>query len=129
MSQHKKIKKSDRIKVYEKYNGHCAYCGCELEYKDMQVDHVQSVWQNEYRRDYLNVKAKSNDEIDNLDNYMPSCRSCNLYKSSSDLEVFRKNLTEVMMKNLQKDFRYKMALKYGLIKEEIEPVQFYFERT
>ena len=24
-----------REKVYQKYNGHCAYCGCELQYKDM----------------------------------------------------------------------------------------------
>lgn len=31
-----------REKVYQKYNGHCAYCGCELQYKDMQVDHIES---------------------------------------------------------------------------------------
>ena len=36
----KPIPKSVRKQVYAKYNGHCAYCGCELEYKDMQVDHV-----------------------------------------------------------------------------------------
>lgn len=24
----------------------CAYCGCDLEYKDMQVDHVKSVYAN-----------------------------------------------------------------------------------
>jgi len=32
--------KKQRIKVYEKYNGHCAYCGKKIEYKDMQVDHI-----------------------------------------------------------------------------------------
>lgn len=31
-----------REEVYSKYNGHCAYCGCRLEYKDMQVDHIDS---------------------------------------------------------------------------------------
>lgn len=47
MSQRKSISKATRLKVYEKYDGHCAYCGCTLELKDMQVDHIQSVyWYN-----------------------------------------------------------------------------------
>ena len=29
-----------RIRVYEKYNGHCAYCGRAIQYKVMQVDHI-----------------------------------------------------------------------------------------
>lgn len=40
MNQRRKLTKDERMAVYEKTNGHCAYCGCELEYKDMQVDHV-----------------------------------------------------------------------------------------
>lgn len=32
--------KIDRKAVYAKYNGHCAYCGRKIEYKDMQVDHL-----------------------------------------------------------------------------------------
>ena len=31
--------KIDRLKIYNKYGGHCAYCGREIEYKQMQVDH------------------------------------------------------------------------------------------
>lgn len=51
MSAHKKIPKKIRLLVYEKCNHRCAYCGCELEYKDMQVDHVKSVFANkEYRK-------------------------------------------------------------------------------
>ena len=34
------ISKKTREIVYNKYNGHCAYCGCEIEMKDMQVDHI-----------------------------------------------------------------------------------------
>lgn len=30
-----------RQAVYAKYNGHCAYCGCEIDYNDMQVDHIE----------------------------------------------------------------------------------------
>lgn len=36
----KQIAQKIRKQVYEKYNRHCAYCGCELKYKDMEVDHV-----------------------------------------------------------------------------------------
>lgn len=32
--------KEDRLKIYRKYDGHCAYCGKSIEYKDMQVDHL-----------------------------------------------------------------------------------------
>lgn len=33
------ISKKIRKEVYRKYDGHCAYCGREIAYKDMQVDH------------------------------------------------------------------------------------------
>lgn len=33
------ISKKVREDVYKKYEGHCAYCGRKIAYKDMQVDH------------------------------------------------------------------------------------------
>lgn len=36
----KKMSNAERREIYNKCKGHCAYCGCELEYRDMQVDHV-----------------------------------------------------------------------------------------
>lgn len=83
MSKHKPITKKIRIKVWEKYNHHCAYCGCKLEYKDMQVDHIDSVY---VHCDYK--KENTLDEINDIDNLMPSCKQCNLYKSTFDLETF-----------------------------------------
>lgn len=32
-----------------------------------------------------------------------------------------------LMKNLRKDFRYRLAVKYGLIEEKEHPIVFYFE--
>ena len=32
--------KDKRLKVYNKFDGRCAYCGQKIEYKDMQVDHI-----------------------------------------------------------------------------------------
>lgn len=45
----KAISKATRLAVYDKCNHRCAYCGCELEYKDMQADHVEAVYLNEYK--------------------------------------------------------------------------------
>ena len=109
----KPIPKKIRELVYKKYNGHCAYCGCEIEYKDMQVDHVISVY----------GKYGSND----IDNLLPSCRMCNFYKSAFTLDEFRKNL-ETLHERLRKPFIYRLALKYGLIEEHKKDVVFYFEK-
>lgn len=109
----KPIQKKIREQVYKKYNGHCAYCGCELDYKDMQVDHVKSVF-------YYN----GTNDIDNL---LPSCRMCNFYKGIADIEYLRKRL-ETLHERLRKPFIYRLALKYGLITEHKDKVVFYFEK-
>lgn len=67
------ISKSKREAVYRKYDGHCAYCGREIAYKDMQVDHFQPLraW---------GIEDAGTDELDNL---MPACRMCNHYKRAN----------------------------------------------
>ena len=115
----KSIPKKTREKVYKMFNGHCAYCGCKLEYKDMQVDHIESVFKAEYH-------GKEVD--DTLKNYFPSCRACNFYKSTYTLEQFRDNIQNLLIGKLRKDFNYKMLVKYGMIKEDFKPVIFYFEK-
>lgn len=122
MSRHKTIPPQKRRLIYEKYDGCCAYCGCEIDLKDMQADHIKSVYANSDIH-----KDMTDEELYDLDNLLPACRQCNFYKSTFDLETFRKRLTDTMMKNLQKEFSYRLALKYGLIEEHIAPVKFYFE--
>lgn len=122
MSKHKAIPKKMRMDLYEKYNCRCAYCGCDLEYKDMQIDHIKSVYAN---TDFK--QTMTDEEMYSTDNLLPTCRQCNFYKSSMDLEVFRERLSDTLMKNLQKTFQYRLALKYGFIEEHIQPVKFYFE--
>lgn len=122
----KAIPKKVRELVYQKYGGHCAYCGCKLEYKDMQVDHVVSVYKNDCRKSF-SESVLSDEELNSAANFMPACRQCNFYKSTFDLEDFRDNLSHMMMDNLRKNFNYRLAIKYGLIKENFKPVKFYFE--
>ncbi|BCJ93569.1 HNH endonuclease [Anaerocolumna cellulosilytica] len=108
----KAIPKKTRLKVYDKFNGHCAYCGCEIGYKDMQVDHKESL--------YWYAGA------DEIENYMPSCRACNFYKSTMTLERFREQLQKIPVR-LEKDFIYRLAKKYGMVMEQEVPIQFYYE--
>lgn len=124
----KAIPKKIREQVYQKFQGHCAYCGCELEYKDMQVDHLVSIRGNEYRKIFIG-SGLSDGEINSIENYMPACRACNFYKGTYDLESFRDNLSTRLYRNLKKNFNYKLLIKYGLIKEDIHPVEFYFEKN
>lgn len=108
----KSIPKKIRLQVYEKCNHRCAYCGCELQYKDMQVDHVESLYWH-----------GGSDEISN---FLPACRACNFYKSTMEIEEFRNQL-QTITERLQKEFIYRLACKYGIVEEHMEPIQFYFE--
>ena len=114
----KTIPKKIRQIVYDKYYGHCAYCGIKLEMKDMQVDHIDPVYRAYY--DHREVD-------ESIDNYNPACRACNFYKSTWSLEKFRDNIRYMLIGKLRKDFNYKMLVKYGMIKEDFKPVRFYFE--
>ncbi|MCQ2581904.1 MAG: HNH endonuclease [Alphaproteobacteria bacterium] len=119
----KPISKKIRETLWLKYNKHCAYCGCELpKLSDMQADHIKSVWRSE-----LNFE-----EVDNsINNLRPACRQCNFYKSTWQEEDFRANIQGMLMNNLQKNFNYRLALKYGLVMKTVKldkPIKFYYER-
>lgn len=113
----KAISKNIRELVFNKYNKHCAYCGCELEYKDMQVDHIDSY--------YINTYYGNNDNID-ISNLNPSCRMCNFYKSTMSIEKFREQLS-LVVNRLNKNFTYRLAKKYNLIEEKEIKIKFYYE--
>ena len=115
----KSISKKTREAVWNKYGHHCAYCGCELEYKDMVVDHFIPVFQEHF-------KKYSAEEIESESNYIPSCRMCNYYKRARGIESMRKDI-EHLYKQLDRSFDYRLAKKYGLLNETPHKVKFYFE--
>lgn len=115
MSFSKKV----RQQVYDKYDGHCAYCGCALKMSEMQVEHVQSKF----------LSKIHSQEVDNsLDNLMPSCRQCNFYKNVSGLEGFRRKLNTILRFSCKRDFVVRLAIKYGFLKESDWDGRFYFEK-
>lgn len=122
--------------VYRKYDGHCGYCGCELKSsREMQVDHIVPK-----RRDLKFVVKDGHKKViaidnfdplkDTIDNYMPSCRICNLRKGSMTIEQFRNQLLQVQERLKTQSgskSNYNIALKYNLIEEKENKIKFYFE--
>ena len=101
-----------REKVWSKYNCKCAYCGNDLEYKKMQVDHIE---------------AKSLGGKNEVENYNPSCRDCNFYKSSFSIEAFRNQLMTITDR-IKKPFIIRLAIKYNIISFKPFDGKFYFEK-
>lgn len=109
----KKLSKVERQQVYEKCAGHCAYCGCELEYKAMQVDHMKP----------LHIGGS-----DVMSNMLPACRSCNHYKGTLDVEGFRRYLAGISHRLMRDSIQFRTAVRFGLVRHMIDDVTFYFER-
>ena len=115
------MKAKERDIVFNKHNGKCAYCGCEL-HKGWHIDHIEPIIRN-----WTNGTCKK-PENNTLDNYNPSCASCNIQKNSYTLEQFRRNIKQFVNSLNQYSTQYKFAKKYELIKETDIEVKFYFEK-
>lgn len=125
-------KKLTRQQVLDKCNGNCAYCGTKLELKAMQVDHIipKDNFIN-WTRFKINVPSwlehLGEGDLNHPDNLLPSCRSCNYYKSSNSLDWFRKEIKAQPERLRSRVFTFKLAERFGLIQEIETEVKFYFE--
>lgn len=106
--------KIDRKAIWQKYGGRCAYCGCVITLKEMQVDHVKP------------RRIGGSDDVDNL---KPSCRLCNHYKRAMSLEEFRTWALGEMVNRLRKIYIVRVAEKYGIITVKDFDRKFYFEKV
>ena len=119
MGNRRRLTAKERLKVYEKCKGHCAYCGCEIPFKEFHVDHVKCLRKYEYMDEM---------EVDGIANMLPACKSCNLYKSTFDLEQFREWVQEIPKRLARDVSTYSIGIRFGLIQENQEPIKFYFEK-
>lgn len=117
----KTISKKVRQAVYDKYDGHCSYCGKKIEYKEMQLDHLIPKQRERFKR-------YSEEEIECFDNYMPSCRRCNHYKRAHSLECFRQMIEEIPKKLIRDSYIFKVGLDYDLLSVNEHKIIFYFEQ-
>lgn len=124
----KAISSKTKTAVYLKYGKKCAYCGCDLVMTkkesletgiaSMQVDHFIAFRNRKY----------TTEELDHIDNLMPSCQKCNFYKKSKNIETYRKFLKDLHIR-IENTYCVIMGKKYGII-EKINKWdgKFYFEK-
>lgn len=112
MSARRQFTKEERLEIYNKYGGRCAYCGCELKLEEMTIDHILPLY-----RGGTNYPANLN----------PSCRSCNKYKATYTVEDFRKQLSLILGRLNDSKPTYRIAKRYGLIEENNHEIEFYYE--
>ena len=132
IGKRKSIPKTTRQKVYDKYNGHCAYCGKEIQIKDMQVDHIIPIMKSYYgpkEKAEKVLRMFEDGSINKIDNLMPSCRACNFYKGMSDIEGLRHRILTELEHTCRSTFQTKLAMQYGMIVYKPWDGLFYFERT
>ena len=98
--------------VYEKCNHRCAYCGCELNFESMHVDHVEPI---------------SRGGQSEVSNYLPACSFCNIFKSDYSVEEFRENIVGLRKRLFCNCLAYRVAEQYGMISFVPHDVRFYFE--
>ena len=63
-----------RLYLFEKFNGHCFYCGKTMSFAKFTLDHLTS---------------KRNGGNDDLNNLVPCCFGCNQDKMWLNLEQYR----------------------------------------
>ena len=122
MVKRKSIPKKVREAVYLKYDGHCAYCGKKLEYKEFQLDHFIPKQREQFKR-------YTEEQLECFENYMPSCRRCNHYKRAHTVEYFREMIEEIPKKLYRDSYIYKVGLDYGLVSSNEHKVVFYYEQV
>lgn len=122
----KPLSKKIREIVYAKYDGHCAYCGCELEMRQMQVDHIKSVYVSTAQNGWNSTQD------DSIENLMPSCRQCNFYKGVGNIEYLRRMLKDTLYHTLYHtcvdNFQTKLVMKYGILTLKPWNGLFFFEK-
>ena len=114
-----KQNKKQRQQMFDKYDGKCAYCGCELK-AGFHIDHIQPIRRN-------SDGSCLNPQNESIENLNPACPSCNIMKHSMSLEQFRKSIKQFVQSLNLYNNQYKFAKKYDLIQETDKDVIFYFE--
>lgn len=118
-------KPSVRELIFNKYNGHCAYCGCQISRDKFHIDHIVPI-----RRGTKDYQLKNNIRGTNeIENYNPACISCNSSKNELSIEAWRIELS-LKVNRLNRDIsNYRLMKRFGLIIEISKPIKFYFEEV
>lgn len=118
------------------FGGLCAYCGCVLPEQGWHADHIEALERvmTYVRKDKFGELERKLLRCDNpaanrVDNFFPSCRACNIDKSSMSVELWRTQLERKpqILRNNYSAWRH--AERFGLVEQIATKVVFYFERV
>lgn len=122
-----KISNKRRQIVFNKYNGKCAYCGCDITPCLFEPDHIiprsRLKMLSSKQRLGLGVRA-----IDSVDNLNPSCVECNRQKWDRDIDGFRDYILENAYRSLIDNAKFRLAYRFGIISISLKDIVFHFER-
>ena len=79
----RRLSANERNDFYKMYGGRCAYCGTQITFRGMQIDHK--------------IPLAINGE-DTKENMLPACRTCRRIKGTSDIEYFRKTISLIIFR-------------------------------
>ena len=131
-----KLTKNQRNELREKYDGRCAYCGCELQ-NVWHADHFDPVdriciletvqdHEGKYKLKQKTIGTRE-PQRDHIQNLMPACVKCNVDKSNLSIEQWRASLAQKVQSLRDRGGIYGHAVRFGLVIETNKPVTFYFE--
>ena len=78
----RRFKWNRRLKIYNKYQGRCAYCGKKININAFEIDHLIPKGEESHPSTSEN----------NYFNLFPSCKRCNNLKGKHNIEIFREIL-------------------------------------
>jgi len=122
--------------IWDKSNGKCWYCGCELGEKGWHADHFEPIFRevqhtlvdcpiNGMKGKFTSTCQKP--ELDTINNMVPACRACNLFKATFSIEALRKEISYQVDRARKYSVNFRAAERYGLIEISNKPITFWFE--
>jgi 5-methylcytosine-specific restriction endonuclease McrA len=131
------LSKKQRQQVWDKSGGLCWYCGCELPERGWHADHFEPVIREQTTArchesgtwKFVPTGKVLRGEKDTLENMVPACAPCNLFKSTYDVEFFRSEIEAQIERVRKASSGFRIAERMGVIEAKPQDrVVFWFER-
>jgi len=116
------LTKKQRNLVWNKSGGKCWYCGNGLLDKGWHADHFEPLYRD------CGVSGDLYPARDVIDNLVPSCVPCNLFKSVFTVEQFRYEIEQQILRARKSSVNFRTAERFGLIEIKPTTVIFWFEQ-
>jgi 5-methylcytosine-specific restriction endonuclease McrA len=125
------LSSKQRQQVWAKSEGHCWYCGSRLPKRGWHADHVEPVLrESDYQqgKGFVQTGDMQAAHRDTIENMVPACAPCNLFKATFTVEEFRREISLQAERGRERSVNFRTAERFGLIEVRQMPVVFWYER-